>query len=288
MATETITVNVGKYDDDHYLYTDPTGDVSGKNADNTSSEVEMIGHKGATNWIYFPFDVSAIPANAQIDSVYCRFRAWIYFLTYTSNATGSLCSGTVEKVGTSFQDTTSKVYTLSGGSWTRDELARCRLKLSVTFSSSSNATNVRRRFFFAGADLTVTYTYQSEKFMLKLGGAWHDAARVFKKVNGIWVEQEELANVIEDGVRYQNGGEYVAPVKKISFTIGGTSYQAEEGMTWSEWVASSYNTGGFINGTTSAGGVYLPSEDEYVYTSNWSFVNKNDVIIAGHGYGLSM
>lgn len=57
-----------------------------------------------------------------------------------------------------------------------------------------------------GADLTVTYTYQSEKFMLKLGGAWHDAARVFKKVNGIWVEQTELANVIEDGVRYQNGG----------------------------------------------------------------------------------
>lgn len=71
--------------------------------------------------------------------------------------------------------------------------------------------------------------------MLKLGGAWHDIARVFKKVSGIWVEQEELANVIEDGVRYKNGGEYVAPKKTVTIkgtgdsssgyvTINGTKY----------------------------------------------------------------
>lgn len=32
----------------------------------------------------------------------------------------------------------------------------------------------------------------------------------------------------------------------INFTIDGTAYQAEEGMTWAQWVASSYNTGGYI------------------------------------------
>ena len=32
----------------------------------------------------------------------------------------------------------------------------------------------------------------------------------------------------------------------ISFTIAGTSYQAEEGMTWEEWISSSYNTGGLV------------------------------------------
>ena len=31
----------------------------------------------------------------------------------------------------------------------------------------------------------------------------------------------------------------------FSFNIGTSTYQAEEGMTWSEWVNSSYNTGGF-------------------------------------------
>lgn len=33
--------------------------------------------------------------------------------------------------------------------------------------------------------------------------------------------------------------------KEISFTVGDNSYQAEEGMTWAEWVESSYNTAGF-------------------------------------------
>lgn len=31
----------------------------------------------------------------------------------------------------------------------------------------------------------------------------------------------------------------------ITFTIDGTSYQAEESMTWGEWVESEYNTNGF-------------------------------------------
>jgi len=33
-------------------------------------------------------------------------------------------------------------------------------------------------------------------------------------------------------------------VTLISFTIDGTTYQAEEGMTWTEWVNSTYNTDG--------------------------------------------
>lgn len=33
--------------------------------------------------------------------------------------------------------------------------------------------------------------------------------------------------------------------KPITFTIDGTEYQAEEGMTWGEWVESEYNTSTF-------------------------------------------
>lgn len=36
----------------------------------------------------------------------------------------------------------------------------------------------------------------------------------------------------------------VDAVNLISFTIDGTSYQAEEGMTWEQWANSSYNTAG--------------------------------------------
>lgn len=37
----------------------------------------------------------------------------------------------------------------------------------------------------------------------------------------------------------------------ISFTIDGTSYQAEEGMTWSAWISSSYNTDSFVETATA-------------------------------------
>ena len=38
----------------------------------------------------------------------------------------------------------------------------------------------------------------------------------------------------------------------INFTIEGVSYQAEEGMTWAQWVGSAYNEDGFyLQGTGS-------------------------------------
>lgn len=110
---------------------------------------------------------------------------------------------------------------------------------------------------------------------------WHDVARVFKKVNGIWVEQEELANVIEDGVRYKNGGEIEST--KPTFTIQGVVYQFEDGMTWGEWVASSYNTGGFVASGTS---IKAPS-GLYVYNSaSGSNVKTTDSITSGSAYGV--
>ena len=55
----------------------------------------------------------------------------------------------------------------------------------------------------------------------------------------------------------------------ISFSIAGTSYQAEEGMTWAEWVASSYNTGGYyLSGTNiknKSSGLFVCSTDESIF-----------------------
>lgn len=41
------------------------------------------------------------------------------------------------------------------------------------------------------------------------------------------------------------------PISLISFTIGPTSYQAEEGMTWGDWIESGYNTDGFYFDTSN-------------------------------------
>lgn len=47
----------------------------------------------------------------------------------------------------------------------------------------------------------------------------------------------------------------------ISFTIDSTTYQAEEGMTWAEWVDSAYNTDGF---SISSNGFLVNATYDYV------------------------
>ena len=155
--------------------------------------------------------MSAIPGNAEINSVSCT--AGLMY-SQATNANLYLYSGntSVASKTTYIPANGKRELTVSGGAWTRDMLSDIRLVIKQT---SSNSTQISVHFY--GADLTVTYTYQSEKFMLKIGGAWHDIARVFKKVSGIWVEQTDLANVIEDGVRYQNGGE-IASVLPSGYT----------------------------------------------------------------------
>ena len=118
--------------------------------------------------------------------------------------------------------------------------------------------------------------------MLKLDGAYNDVARTFKKVSGIWVEQTDLANVIEDGVRYQNGGEIKSTGPTlISFTIDGIGYQAEEGMTWIEFCSSSYNTKGFWCDDYDV----MDEYSSFLYlSSSREGVRPSDTIISGGSY----
>lgn len=284
MATETKTFYPGAYEDSVGVAIKNGTNPVDKGSTNTTY-AEILGayftNSGET-YCFWPFDVSTIPKNAVIDSVSCTVKA-----ARTTTQTGThtsiqLYSGDIAKGNEYMLPTTTTTVTtisLEPGTWTRDELSSIRLQ---TYVENGYSQQYGLRFY--GADLTVTYTYQNEKFMLKLSGDYKDIARTFKKANDIWVEQTDLANVIEDGVRYQNGGEYVAPVQKISFTIAGTSYQAEEGMTWAEWCDSSYNPGGF-SATTS--GVYHSGTDKYVCDSSYKLIKTSATITSGYAYGLT-
>lgn len=63
---------------------------------------------------------------------------------------------------------------------------------------------------------------------------------------------------IPEGWTVINDGEESGGGNLITFTIDGTEYQAEEGMTWSEWVGSEYNV---INAST-----YLQSNNVALIT----------------------
>lgn len=99
----------------------------------------------------------------------------------------------------------------------------------------------------------------------------------------------EYAGEYKDTVTFTIGVKKPAPTL-ISFTLDGDTYQAEEGMTWAEWVESAYNNGGFYSAYES---VYwgedfwfilcnsgkTPIDDDY-------YVNEDDVIQANTDYVL--
>ena len=227
MATGSLTAHPGKYLEGDYSFASISNATNpvGKGANNTTyAKITLKTGTSAETWVYWPFDLSAIPSNATIDSVSCSAKADVSvgIGSHITSRTIQLYSGTTGKGSATNLTTSETAHNLDCGTWTRAELQDCRLRTYARRGASSTSTN--SYLYFYGADLTVTYTYQSEKFMLKLGGAWQDIAHVFKKVNGIWVEQTDLANVIDDGVRYRSGGEYVPPIKTVTITGQGWIY----------------------------------------------------------------
>ena len=75
--------------------------------------------------------------------------------------------------------------------------------------------------------------------------------------------------------------EVIKNVNLITFTIDGTQYSAEDGMTWEQWCNSNYNTYGYAidyNGYIAAGVGH-----DYVAFSD-SLVESDDVIINNRSY----
>ena len=97
----------------------------------------------------------------------------------------------------------------------------------------------------------------------------------------------DYAGDYSDTVTFTISVQQAAPAI-INFTIGGDFYQAEEGMTWAQWVESAYNNSGFYSAYES---VYwgedfwfilcnsgkAPNDDDY-------YVNAADVIQANTDY----
>ena len=212
MATETKTFYPGPYDSVEssvQSVKNATNPVGKGSTNTTYATIYLVTGSGATTTIYWPFDLSAVPSGAEINSVSCKVKASVSSRSGVSSASVQIYSGSTPKgVSINLSDSASaSANTLIVGTWTRSELQNCRLCLEAKRGTYSTSTS--RSLLFYGADLTVTYTYNSGQFMLKTGGTWVGASTVYKKVNGVWVEQAELSGVMEDGVRYRNGGPIV-------------------------------------------------------------------------------
>jgi hypothetical protein len=70
----------------------------------------------------------------------------------------------------------------------------------------------------------------------------------------------------------------------ITFTIGDTTYNAIEGMTWEQWVNSEFNTDGYY---IYSSWVRIDKPNYKIVTSSEISHSTNDVIVANHSYILN-
>ena len=71
-------------------------------------------------------------------------------------------------------------------------------------------------------------------------------------------------------------------VKTERINLGGFEYQFEPGMTWGEWIASKYNTGGFY----LSGDIVHSSDGKVVSENGTESETENQPIESGIAYGL--
>ena len=105
----------------------------------------------------------------------------------------------------------------------------------------------------------------------------------------------DSSSVNPQNVKYRAHGYSVRPVQDdniqldvimISFTIDGTTYQAESGMTWFEWVNSEYNTGGFFLSVGSINNDNNRPKVMYLTSTNKK-VLYGEQVIGGASYYIS-
>lgn len=144
-------------------------------------------------------------------------------------------------------------------------------------------------------------TPQDVERKYNLGGAWNEIEKLSQKYNdGGEPGATYTPNVSEDGIlswTNNKGLANPAPInlvalvldalpeqtKQRTIAIDGKVYQAEEAMTWEEWIASEYSNGAY---TLGASGIVQATSGKLVYFNETTKVWDDHFILSGHEYLL--
>lgn len=143
-------------------------------------------------------------------------------------------------------------------------------------------------FVFNGVEYGPMSPYMDEDGGMHLG-AWEDYSTM---PIGIYVgdlEDPTYAGAVWDTSGPYNRNTYPLTItcigqrRIITFTIAGTTYSADEGMTWGEWVESAYNTvGAYVH---SDGRILIPPFIATDYGLGYQY--SAEVIVEGAAYVTS-
>ena len=185
----------------------------------------MYASNSQNGYAAYSFDFSEIPADATIESIEVR----CYGHRESSTISSTYVSQCVLYDGfeaisdeVDFPSTSDTMITLTPNSAvTRSQLDDIVVRhyvgyygglvlgitFDVTYSTGSGADHYTYTFTVSG-DSTIAVTIGSVKtdtLHIKVNGTWKPVSKAYKKVNGSWVEQSDLANLFNTSAKYVKG-----------------------------------------------------------------------------------
>ena len=175
----------------------------------TYAEYSLITGARSVSTFALKFDISKIPSNTTINSLKCTVKAAIsssssYVLTgiaqlyFGSNAMGNEIELGTSAVAQTFNNV---------GYWTYEKLQD--MYLLITCTRGSLYISRGHTVHIYGATLTIDYdggsSGSTEQMMVKQNGVWTNVSKVYKKVNGLWVEQTDITNLFSTSTNYVKG-----------------------------------------------------------------------------------
>lgn len=310
MATvKTLTVYPSGYVSDDYAYESASNIENGYNsADNTTyATINLTTGKSAETYIYYTFDLSAIPDGAAIISITCSAKSQISSSTssHVAERTMQLYSGTTAK-GSSVQINSpfiSSVTKMTVGDWTADELKDCRLKLYAKRGSSNTSTTYYIKFY--GATLTVEYAEPDiipivgnitvggvAKTLAggycNIGGVWKTICKSYSNINGMWKPTYKAGEVTFTWKKYAvNVGDDVISYEfnkirgDVCYIAGETS--SEDAAKWGNFYNDVLSKVDYLYGSrrldSTTGVVTYSSTTKYDIKTTWSSLEefRNDI-----------
>jgi len=196
----------------------------GRSAENPySSGNNMYASSGSTGYAAYSFDFSSIPSNAVIEDIEVR----AYGHRESSTISSSYVSQCVLYNGSTaiseevdFPYTSDSLITITPTDMpTRSELDSVTLRhyvgyygglvlgisFVVTYSTGTGLDHYTYTFTVsADANIVVTIGGASQPVLyIKQNGTWKTVSRVYKKVNGAWVEQD-ITTVFDTSAKYHH------------------------------------------------------------------------------------
>ena len=164
---DTITAYPsGVLSDYAYASITSTENAYNPSSNTTYATINLTTGSNAVTYVYFTFDFSEIPAGSTIDSVSCSAKTYIN-TTNSSRITtrqAQLYSGSTAMGSASTISNSTTAYSMTPGTWTRDELQDASLRIYVQRGTSNTTTTYYVRMY--GATFTVEYTFNGVAYVI--------------------------------------------------------------------------------------------------------------------------